>query len=1009
MLKKSDAKQLKYFLQLLVCSLVAGVSLAAVISLTFDPKDIFARSHKQSQYTKDIQLRLFNPQYLDFSIRINNRIEAPITKQAPIKSTSISTKKSKVHLIYKARTKTEQTVRKIVSRSATKSSPAIAPQKEIALRQYNLAADTEVSGNLTTSEFLELQEFMTEEKYTYETSDQYIASLNAPKVDSIKDVVPVKLAANAKVKLANKLPTEVVKRSPAQLVATELSAKGLKDAALVKPYTLPAHKGTQVVTDIKNLIQLNEPKQAALTTQTIQSGGQEIQNSKKLKLHPTDPNKRIDFLAVQSKSMQNSKNGNASDKSLESDVKQRAKPAKVAVNTAANTKDEPPLEARLNQILQNMEAESRPNLEPTIQMPEVSSLAAEQTENEVGSKQTVAETVTPAADPTPVVGMLASQNTQQISEPAAPTHSDPSNATIAKVSQPEFPHSEPTLDPGPTLPAKEEAETITAASAAQEFADATSPTMAPASASVRPVSLKGMLIGQWPGVEGHFEVGFYQAINNMGEPVGAPLRTAILPAGKQSFQLRLSNQNKGFLFARFYPKDANDNIKLWHPFGAKIDMEHYDEASMLSLAIRWDRENASPAQIATQLANTSRTTNLEGQLRAMFSDPQSPLWIHGAKIRIRGTSIETTTDENGKFKLSLSASGGRALFEILAPGYLPRVVNVDIGNEPKQTVPTIELASKSAVKHLARSLGLQQSDALSVLIIDTASTTGVRLPGISAQLSLKAEGPFYFNEKGFPARDLLSTTRNGKIIYFNVEPGIGFLETFILGQPVSPTVVSVIEGSELVHQDIHLAPEEITIKGKIFDPIESDNGNPLPVSGARVRIAGSTDWSDTDSFGNFELPMLRYADGGEVLLEVSARGYYNHRFSLRITQNKVNALRSMELFIFPRSYISELAKSVDLNINPNKGMLIGKISLNEKVRIDTLSEHSSVNIARDYYFDENNILKGSYAFTQPRNGLFSIFNISPGRTILHGYNPSGNLRYAGVSYFSPSTINVIVE
>ncbi len=528
-----------------------------------------------------------------------------------------------------------------------------------------------------------------------------------------------------------------------------------------------------------------------------------------------------------------------------------------------------------------------------------------------------------------------------------------------------------------------------------------------ASLSESPVLIKGILTGSWKQAKGHYEVGFYSAIDSFGEPIGAPTRVEILPSGRRTFKLQINAKAQGYVFARLYPAKGSKSLPQWHSYGKRIDVAQYDPQSLLSVPIQLQAERQPQGKIILANTEAKRARVLKGRVRAMFSNANAPLWITGTRVRLRGTNMDAVTNQNGHFELETSAIGGRALLEILAPGYLPRVVEASFDRSYKGN--EVELASRSTVKHLARSLGIAQSDELSLLVIDTGTINGVRLPGVSTQLSLKAQGPFYFNNNGFPDRALASTTENGKLIYFNVEPGIGFLETFVLGQTVSPVVVSVLDGNEFLHKKIRFSNHEAAVKGKLFDPVESQSGVPLPISGSKVRIAGSADWTETDSFGSFELPMLRYVEGSEILLEVSAPGYYKHRFSFQVSAKKALSLSKLKLFVFPKKYISELARSVDLELNPDKGLLMGKISLEEKVRIDTLSEHSSTNLAKDYYFDENNILRGSYAFTQPRNGLFSVFNVSPGRALLHGYNPDGALRYSGISYFSPSTVNVIID
>ncbi len=1024
MLTRNNVKQASFFLRLLSCSLVGGVALAGVIAGSFDVERVISNLIDANHLNNEkVQLNFLNPEYLEIPFalskveslqtdKLKTRLiykkkvgNARLRKLNGIKKISLSVKpKSKLVLADSLVQVRRLQQKHVVTPVSKKKKSDSAAKRTKSKYNYNLAKGTTLTNDLSVSEFIELQELMNDDAFAYEKSGQYIAELNRKKTDRVRVLAAAPQRAKAKVQIARTLPTKIINRAPAppvsylrkkpkqsvakiakrKLVKDELAKKqSSKKKSGIQEYTFNKTERDSLSIVIAAVAQKQKMNDSEIGEVNQPSETLSIHNRLSLKEAFNNRTKPLDRVIAERMSKpklmpkrKHLRPVNPTDRIIQAE---RDKPI-----------EQPNLESKLVQILNDTQAseqvaqdeESQDERPVEYSESEIEQAIAKVAEEEKKSKSAATES-----------GLHVIRRQAVTTQPPAVTSQVPTPTTqTAALNSPTAANPD---EKGGNEPGNTSSNEIVAASA----------TPIPR----HPMELKGILTGDWKKAKGHFEVGFYAAINVNGEPVGAPQRVAILPPGKRTFKLKLNGDQVGYLFAKLYPSTAKDSSPTWHAFGERISVARYAKQKLLSVPIAL-RENAERSITSLAKAVNAKRANgqrLKGRVQAMFSNPSNPNWIAGARVRLRGTNIETTTNSRGKFELTVSAVGGRALVEVLAPGYLPRVLEANFGtnNETQR----IEIASKSAIKHLARSLGLSQSDQLSVIVLDTKTVGGVNLPGISAELSLKADGPFYFNENGFPDRSLGSTTGTGKLIFFNVEPGIGFMETYVLGQAVSPVVISVLDGNEVLHQKVRLSNKEVFVKGKLFDPIESKSGIPLPISGARIRVAGSVDWTETDSFGSFELPMLRFAEGSEILLEVSARGYYKHRFSLRVKENKIQSLNKLKLFVFPKSYISELANSVDLEVNPNKGLLIGKISLDEKVRIDTLSEHSSSNLAKDYYFDENNILRGSYAFTQPRNGLFSVFNVSPGRALLHGYNPDGTLRYSGISYFSPSTINVIVE
>jgi hypothetical protein len=340
---------------------------------------------------------------------------------------------------------------------------------------------------------------------------------------------------------------------------------------------------------------------------------------------------------------------------------------------------------------------------------------------------------------------------------------------------------------------------------------------------------------------------------------------------------------------------------------------------------------------------------------------------------------------------------GTVYLEFLKAGYHPSLVAV--ATDGKSQAINVEIGSRDAIESIARRLGIRQSSNRGVFL-GKAAVSGEAVRGLSVQMSTKAEGPFYFGDNGAPSAQHKATTGDGRFIFFNVEPGTGFVESALNGEPIAPFVLSTVEGGELVTKV--LTPTSGSIRGRLFNPV-ADRGGLQPVTGARVRIEGSADWANTDSYGAFSLGPARWMSGERLALEFSAEKFSNHRYLLSPGQKK-----ELNLYAFPAAYLAKLGRSMDVEVDPYSGIVIGKVS-GPSVRIDAMADHSTVNAARDFYFDASGKLRGSHAMTDPAFGTYVIFNVPKGRTLLQGNDGKGVLRYSDSVISSPASISVIME
>jgi hypothetical protein len=491
---------------------------------------------------------------------------------------------------------------------------------------------------------------------------------------------------------------------------------------------------------------------------------------------------------------------------------------------------------------------------------------------------------------------------------------------------------------------------------------------------------------------GHFEVGIYSKIDSEGVPLGFPLAQQILPAGKLDFQLNVSAKiARGFLFAEFVPNKGKK--RLW--IGPSVNPWVRGDRQFADLVVQAE-DTVSTAAAAPVV--DADTWQVKGNVETLFTKAGTKISQADVVVKVRGRREATRTDKNGNFTLDLPRTSGAVYLELLKPGYHPTIAVVTAGDTSQINV---QIASREAVDRLASMMGTHQLTAKGVFIGRAASLDGKGLKGLSAQMSLHAEGPFYFTEAGFPTSEKKQTTNDGRFMFFNVEPGSGYVETSINGETIVPIQFSSVEGGELSLKN--LVPVAGAIKGRLFNPVASSKGL-QPVAGARVRLEGSSDWSSTDAFGAFTIPAAKWIRGEKAALEFSAEKFNNHRYTIDFEKHK----DGLNLFAFPANYIRRLARTMDVDLDPYAGIVFGKAS-GPAIRMDALADHSTVNGAKDFYFDGAGRLLSSHNMTDPKYGTFVIFNVPKGRSMLQGSDSNGKMRYSDSVVASPSSVTVVMD
>jgi hypothetical protein len=493
--------------------------------------------------------------------------------------------------------------------------------------------------------------------------------------------------------------------------------------------------------------------------------------------------------------------------------------------------------------------------------------------------------------------------------------------------------------------------------------------------------------------KGHFEVGLFSKIDQDGIPIGFPLVQQILPAGVHRFDLKVPGKlDKGFLYGEFVAAKTGKRTWIAPPLNPWLRTER-------QVAELVFQEEDSITTVAAAGTAASETFKISGSVGTLFAKAGSPIPQEEVLIKVRGRKDSTRTNKDGSFHLEIPRVKGSINLEFMKAGYNPSVVSVPANSDGVEV--KVELASREAVEQVARMLGIRQITSKGVFLGKAINADGSGLKGLSVRSSVKAEGPFYFTDEGFPSTSRKATSTDGRFIYFNLDSGTGYMEASLSGEPIAPFQFSTVEGGEMVMKE--LVPETGSIRGRLFNPV-SMGARLQPLPGARVRVEGGAEFAVTDSYGAFTVGPMKWMRGERVFLEMSAEKFNNHRFSIIPGTQKAG----LNLYAFPAVYISRLAESMDVDIDPYAGVVMGKVT-GGSVRIDALADHSPINGAKDFYFDAKGKLRGSHTMTDPHFGTYAIFNVPKGRTILQGNDSAGTLRYSESVVSSPSSVSVIME
>ena len=282
-------------------------------------------------------------------------------------------------------------------------------------------------------------------------------------------------------------------------------------------------------------------------------------------------------------------------------------------------------------------------------------------------------------------------------------------------------------------------------------------------------------------------------------------------------------------------------------------------------------------------------------------DGSSTYPVGGVRVRLVGTEFESKTDGQGFLEISDMPAGARVFAEIFAnngstmPGFAEIVFDPSaVNKEHAQVIMVRRYLSLDYAARMANVVQNMENSSLCATVLDSSAhrkpVAGVRLRANKSSI-----GPFYFNDLGYLDTRMPTTGANGRVCFFNVDPGAVALgiqkedhtvqaavlmtargrhseETIGLddARHLTTTVASVATASDQLSSDVDRANKYLSVEqaevavvgGKDqMVPIDEGvytSGNPvLPIRGRVWTVAESSDFETSLQASSIKLPGSR--------------------------------------------------------------------------------------------------------------------------------------------------------
>lgn len=359
-----------------------------------------------------------------------------------------------------------------------------------------------------------------------------------------------------------------------------------------------------------------------------------------------------------------------------------------------------------------------------------------------------------------------------------------------------------------------------------------------------------------------------------------------------------------------------------------------------------------------------------------------------ATVKVIGTEFKAVTNASGNVTLSDVPGKGRLIVAIDDPRgtVRPTVSEVHLSEIPDRGVIRLPVLSYKAFDFYQNVSGVAQRADLSSLCIRLAVNDPQQmLSGYQARINKEAEGPLYFSGQT-PSREQAETGADGRVCYFNVEPGLVELTIDRGGEKVGGAVMSLVAGR---HQEEDLSlndgPEITTRLVSVASAKDQVFGDKFKAH--QVRPVDSTDLmvvGDNDNF-TYDQPGRMRLSAGQTFWNSRAYMYVNSgEFEPTMyALNREDAKSRHVTQLFLRGYIEDLFQELYVenddaagSFDPSMGSLVihhGNMEGqgNKGVNIKVLNQ-SGYEISNGWYYgsDSEYVTKAVY-FNLP-SGLYNV-------------------------------------
>lgn len=250
--------------------------------------------------------------------------------------------------------------------------------------------------------------------------------------------------------------------------------------------------------------------------------------------------------------------------------------------------------------------------------------------------------------------------------------------------------------------------------------------------------------------------------------------------------------------------------------------------------------------------------------------------ISGINVEVVGGQYKAITNSKGIVEIPTVPAGSRFNIRITDPigRVLQQIVEIGTSGDEVDEIFKVKLMSYDSYYLYSELLSVSQRSNQSSMCLKLMSDDGATpLSDLSVQINREADGPFYFNEIA-PDMLLDRTTENGKVCFFNIDPGLVELNVLADGEYFTSTAIPLFEGHHLEDEVFIANSSELRMK-----IVSLPGANQLIYGeGQEGSIYYPVDYTDIISVGSNE--DLEYLSPGLMQLEAGQTYYRGRIFSL---------------------------------------------------------------------------------------------------------------------------------